>query len=306
MDPISLEAPAKLNLGLRIVGRRADGYHLLESVFVPLDLADDVTLHVGDGDGDGVSLELEAGDPGEPVAPDVPTDDRNLAVRAAHAFLERAGRRAAVHIGLRKRVPSAAGLGGGSSDAGAVLRGLAAALPDALDPAALGEVALGLGADVPFFLDPRPALVTGIGEHRRPLAGVPELAFVLANPRAEVATAEVFRRRAESGAPFAPEGALARALDAVRAAGWLGPGSGAAWAALLENDLAPAAEALCPAMGPLRAALEGAGALASGQSGSGATVFGVFADRAAARQAAEALSVNDSAWFRVAISSAAR
>ncbi len=302
MDRVELEAPAKLNLGLRIVGRRADGYHLLESVFVPVDLHDDVQLEAGPGDA--IDLELAPGDADPALTIDVPTDHRNLAVRAARAFLDRAGRSAAIRIALRKRIPSAAGLGGGSSDAGAVLRGLARLFPDDLAPEALADVAARLGADVPFFLDPRPAVVTGIGEHREALGDWPELVFVLANPRVDVATADVFRGRAEGGTAFAPQGDLAAAIAGLRAAGF-GPDR-PAWARLLENDLAPAAEALCPAMRDLRSALERQGALASAQSGSGATVFGVFAGRTAAERAVEGLSVNDSGWFRVAVSPGAR
>lgn len=302
---VRLAAPAKLNLGLRIVGRRADGYHLLESLFVPLDLADDLDIAI-DADpvvaaGHEVELEVHLEDGADGA--DVPNDERNLAVRAARAFLERAGLDAHVRIELTKRIPTAAGLGGGSSDAGAVLRALYEALPARLTPGALGDVALALGADVPFFLDPKPALVAGIGERRGPPGELPGLAFVLANPRTSVATATVFARRAQSAAPFSPEGALARDLEAARRTDFAEPST---LAALLANDLAPAAEALCPDIGRLARALAAAGALATGQSGSGATVFGVFRDEPAAQSACNTLSANDSAWFRVAISPAAR
>ena len=302
--PIRVTAPAKLNLGLRIVGRRDDGYHLLESVFVPIDLADDLVLQLRPGSG--VEIDVATGEAGDPDAAHVPRDDRNLAARAARAFLDAAGLAAHVSIALRKRIPSAAGLGGGSSDAGAVLRGLAEAWPGAVDGPALESIALSLGADVPFFLDPRPAFVSGVGERRRPLGDLPALPLVLANPRVSVSTAEVFERRSREAADFAPAGALMQAAEGVRAAGWLDAGAGPAWAGLLVNDLAPAAEAVCPEMRTLLAALEATGALASGQSGSGATVFGVFATSAAAEAACESLSANDSAWFRVAISAAAR
>ena len=136
-----------------------------------------------------LAVEPAAGTP----AAAVPTDDRNLAVRAARAFLESARLAASVDIRLAKRIPAAAGLGGGSSDAGAVLRTLAAAFPDALSPDAVARLGLRLGADVPFFLDPRPALVTGVGERIEPLARWPALALVLVNPGVPLATAEVYR-----------------------------------------------------------------------------------------------------------------
>jgi 4-diphosphocytidyl-2-C-methyl-D-erythritol kinase len=308
---IDLEAPAKLNLGLRVVGVRADGYHLLESLFVPLDLHDDVRLDLAEakpGDGSvGLELRPEIEAETHPPSPsdDVPTDARNLAVKAAMLFLEAADLAARVRITMCKRIPSAAGLGGGSSDAGAVLRGLDAAWPGRVPRPELEALALRLGADVPFFLEPRPALVAGIGERRSPVADLPELAMVLANPRRPLSTAEVFADWDEKGRPT-PAGELAAAADRVGASGWGAAVAAADWAALLQNDLAAPAERLCPAMRPLRARLEAAGAHAIAQSGSGATVFGLFSDVAAARRACESLSVNDSAWFRVAISLDAR
>ena len=167
-------APAKLNLGLRIVGRRPDGTHELESVFVPIDLADELELEIeerAEGAAE-VALALSGGGEG------VPADAENLAVREARAFLDAAGLRARVRVALAKRIPAAAGLGGGSSDAGAVLRALAERFPGAVDSERLAAIALRLGSDVPFFLDPRPALVGGVGERRAPLPGhLPALAI---------------------------------------------------------------------------------------------------------------------------------
>src|SRR5690606_20107592 len=119
-------APAKLNLGLRVTGVRADGYHLLESVFVPFDLADELAIEVEPAPAARVVLAVEGGPPG------LERDARNLAARAAEAFLAAAGLAAEVRIALTKRIPVGAGLGGGSSDAGAVLRLLAARFPGAL------------------------------------------------------------------------------------------------------------------------------------------------------------------------------
>ena len=152
-------APAKLNLGLRIVGRRPDGYHELESVFAPIDLADELAIEIEEHSRGPAEVELELAG----ADPEVPGGASNLAARAAREFLAAAGLRARVRIALAKRIPAAAGLGGGSSDAGAVLRALAGRWPAALRRDALAALALGLGADVPFFLDPRTALVGGIG-----------------------------------------------------------------------------------------------------------------------------------------------
>jgi 4-diphosphocytidyl-2-C-methyl-D-erythritol kinase len=281
-----------VNFGLRVVGRRADGYHELESVFLPLDLADRVELEAEAASRTGIHLEL-VGAPAE-----VPADARNLAVRAAEAFLAESGLAARISIRLTKQIPAAAGLGGGSSDAGAVLRGLARGFPGAVDPDGLERMALALGADVPFFLDPRPALVRGIGERCEPLAaGFSGHALLLANPGAALATARVFEGFDAEPAPPRP-GELAACLARARST----PGDPAALAALLANDLEPVAARLCPAVGELVRDLVAQGALAAALSGSGATVFGVYpgAREAEAARARLAAKGAPDLWLRVA------
>ena len=271
-----------------MVGRRSDGYHELESLFLPLDLADEVALDVEKVAATRVVLEL-AGE-----AAGIPAGAENLVVRAGERFLEAAGLRRALRIRLAKRIPAAAGLGGGSSDAGAVLRGLAGLFPGVLDQAALLRLAVSLGADVPFFLDPRPMLVSGIGECCEPLPGRwPARVLVLANPGIRLSTAQVY----QAFDALTPAGAAPRLrplLEAVRGA----PADGRALAALLGNDLEPAAVRLCPAIAKLREVLREAGALAVGMSGSGPTVFGVFGSE---QEAASALGrLRAAVWARVA------
>lgn len=288
-----LLAPAKLNLGLRVVGRRPDGYHLLDSLFVPLDWCDVLRLSVEPGAGEPeVALRIGGG------PPELARLEENLAARAALGFLRAAGLKARVTIELEKRIPLGAGLGGGSSDAGTILRALAATFAEAVPPAALAGLAVGLGADVPFFLDPRPARVTGIGEEIVPLAGVPAFDVVVATPAPPLETARVFRAFAasRSGRALTP-------AEAGRRMPWLPAedrdpvdfGTGRAPEALraledlqtlLANDLEPVATRLHPAIGRLRAALTRAGARAVGMSGSGPTVFGVFGSGDEARTAA--------------------
>ena len=284
-----LAAPAKVNFGLRIVGRRADGLHELESVFLPLDLADEVELEAEGPADPRIDFAL-VGAPGG-----APTDGSNLAARAAEAFLAETGLRQALRIRLTKRIPVAAGLGGGSSDAGAVLRGLAERFPGALGGEALASLALGLGADVPFFLDPRPALVSGVGERREPLAGWPVWTLLLANPGTSLATGRVFD--AYDALPAAP-----RPPDSLRSLAerlCTGPSDPAGvLEPLLHNGLEPAALALCPEIGPLRERLRESGALAVGFSGSGATLFGVFSGEREAVLAQQA--VPGPGWARVA------
>jgi 4-diphosphocytidyl-2-C-methyl-D-erythritol kinase len=268
-----------VNLGLRILGRRADGYHRLESLFVPIDLADRVELTLTARPG--LALEL-TGD-----AAGVPADATNLAARAAAAFLAEARHAGGVSIRLDKRLPAPGGLGGGSSDAGAVLRGLAALRPGAVAPGRLRALALELGADVPFFLAPAPALVTGIGEEILPVDGLPALTLLLVHPGAALATAAVYAEHDARSLTPSGAGPSIRALLALREeAGRARAGPiETALRALVVNDLEPAASRLCPAVSELRKEIEANGALAASLSGSGPTVFGVFPDEAAAGNA---------------------
>ena len=276
----AVRAPAKLNLGLRVVGRRPDGYHLLESIFVPLDLADDLTLRLEPARTTRVRLTLDG------APPELESDERNLAVRAAHAFLAEAGLALDLSIALTKRIPVGAGLGGGSSDAGAVLRALAAAVPGAVSPSRLPEIALSLGADVPYFLDPQPAQVHGIGEGIEPIAGFPALPVLVATPRPPLATAAVFGAwdGTEPAAEVVDRAALTRGNEGRS---MLPPSvAGIWWRRLLTNDLEAVAVSLHPGVARLRTEIERAGALAVGMSGSGPTVFGVFGDAEETRAAA--------------------
>jgi 4-diphosphocytidyl-2-C-methyl-D-erythritol kinase len=257
-------APAKVNLVLRVGPRRADGYHDLATLMVPLGLADEVEVRVRRGRAGPVTCRT----PGRPEL-DGPS---NLAARAAESFRRRFGVRDAIAITVAKRIPVTAGLGGGSSDAAAVLRALARAYR-VRQPAALGAAALEVGSDVPFFLGAGAAWAEGRGERLTP-AEVPPLDLVLVYP---------------------VDPALAiRAGDAYR---WLDEARGAVgvksavtrrrWrAGALENDL----EAPCferhPALAALASHLVGQGAKASIMSGSGPTVFGLFDDRGTARRAA--------------------
>jgi 4-diphosphocytidyl-2-C-methyl-D-erythritol kinase len=290
---VRLLAPAKLNLGLALVGRRADGYHLLESLFVPLELCDVLELAVEPG-GEGVAL--ECGPPLDAELPEalhrVPSGPDNLVHRAARLFCERAGYRARVSIRLRKAIPAGAGLGGGSSDAAAVLRGLAGLAGLELAPEGLASWALELGADVPFFLDPRPARVTGIGERIEPVDGVPALDVVLVNPGKTLATADVYRMADQLGGALTKNrpGSTMPALS-----GWTRDSRDAAPALrdLLINDLEPAARKLCPSLVRIADRLDRLGARAVSMTGSGATVFGVFDSEQAAQQAAQRWRAED-------------
>jgi 4-diphosphocytidyl-2-C-methyl-D-erythritol kinase len=284
-----------LNLGLRVLGLRDDGYHLLESLFVPLELADRLRLEMGklepaaSGRAVEIGFEMVAGKD-LPAGSSFPEASENLAVRAARAFLEAAGVSGSLSIRLEKSIPIGAGLGGGSSDAGAVLRVLRDQHPGAVSPDALLGIAARLGADVPFFLTPEPSVVRGIGEQIAPLEGLPELWILLVNPGVPLATAEVFAGFDRETSALT----LDRTRSTMRALKGLSGGSRAQESlskafdsGLLENDLEAAATRLCPAVGFQKERLGDLGARWSAMSGSGATVYGVFADEAEARSALE-------------------
>ncbi len=267
---IEVRAPAKLNLGLEVLRRRPDGYHEIETCFVPLRLFDRLTLEPGRA-GAGIRLEIEGAD--------LPTDRTNLVVRAAERVCEALGLVADLELRLEKRIPIAAGLGGGSSDAAATLLGLEALARRALPRDVRAKLALELGADVPFFLDPRPALGRGVGELLSALDGVPEMHWVLVAFPFPVSTPWAYSEAArELTLPRDPSSiaALLRPLGLLSSP---------------RNDLEAVSTKRHPEIREARRALESVGALATGMSGSGPTVFGRFEDERAARRAAEMVEV---------------
>jgi 4-diphosphocytidyl-2-C-methyl-D-erythritol kinase len=259
-------APAKVNLVLRVGPPRPDGYHDLSTLLVPLDLGDAVEVRIGAGKG--------------PVTCRVPGHREldgpgNLAARAAAAFRDRFGVDRAIAIRIEKRTPITAGLGGGSSDAAAVLRCLARAFR-VRDAAALAEVGLSIGSDVPFFLGPGAAWAAGRGERLTP-AVVPRQHLVLLYPRDPAMAI----RAADAYRWLDADRRDGRVLPLPRPTRWR--------PTLLGNDLQPPCVTRHPALDRLMGRLAGAGATATLMSGSGPTVLGLFANRAAARRAAKAL-----------------
>jgi 4-diphosphocytidyl-2-C-methyl-D-erythritol kinase len=271
--PVIEAAPAKINLALHVTGRRTDGYHSLEMLVAFAEVGDELEAIPAERD----SLSVTG-----PFARALIGADGNLVLRALAAFRARwpAALPEGIALTLRKNLPIAAGLGGGSADAAATLRLLAqlSAVPVAF--AELLELALPLGADVPMCLYSRPAEVRGLGEIVLPLKHFPELHIVLVNPLVPLATAEIFRRLESRENPRLPE--LGDPL--VR------PAQLALWLSETRNDLEPPAVTLVPAIGDLIAAIGAAsGCILARMSGSGATVFGLFGSSAQAHQAAHDL-----------------
>lgn len=271
MTAVEALAPAKVNLTLHVTGHRADGYHLLDSLVVFAAVADRVRVAPGRG----LTLALSG-----PMAAGLQADEDNLVLRAAR-FLGVTD----AAITLEKHLPVAAGIGGGSSDAAATLRALAQLSGRVLpDPAATAA----LGADVPVCLDPRPRRMAGVGEVLADVPALPPLWLVLVNPGVAVPTAAVFRGLA---------GRTGRAMPA-RLPRWRGVAELAAFLRMMRNDLETPAEALAPVIGRVRGALAAQpGCLLARMSGSGATVFGLFADPLGAAAAAQALRRAEPGWW---------
>jgi 4-diphosphocytidyl-2-C-methyl-D-erythritol kinase len=186
-ERITLSAPAKINISLRILGKRPDGFHELETLMVPIGLADEIEI----AHGAGKEISLTCNDPEIPVGPD------NLCVKAAEAFREATGLDHGISITLLKKVPHGAGLGGGSSDAVAVLRGLNELFDHPLVEEELHQIAASLGSDIPFFLGQGPAWCRGRGEILEPAPALPKRRLILIKPPFPVPTAWAYKRYAE-------------------------------------------------------------------------------------------------------------
>jgi len=286
-DPVVRLAPAKLNLTLAVIGRRPDGFHALHSVIVPLLLGDRLSLSVAGAGPD--TLHVEGFDPGPP--------DGNLVLRAIAAVRTALAASGAstppLAVRLDKRIPVAAGLGGGSSDAAAGLDGALEAWGADLEPERWAAIAASLGSDVPFFLARGPALVEGRGERVTPLRGPigEPVGVVLVTPDLAVATRDVFAAYA-SGGPAAPPAASATRLTSAHLASELRAGLRshdlAARAGVLAaaNDLAAAAAAVAPGLATFRRALTRVLGRPVGLSGSGPTLWAVYPSADAATRAA--------------------
>lgn len=276
---VETSVPAKINLWLEVIRKREDGYHDISSLMVPISVCDRLRIEVFPEDGP-VSLSCDF--------PEVPADGRNLAYRAADLFRKACGTGAAIRIDLEKSIPAGAGLGGGSADAAGVLLALNSCFDNVLPGSALSGLARGLGADVPFFLGQKPALATGIGERLEWARGVPDYPLLLIKPPISVPTAWVYQNlKLTRGRPQIK-------LNNFTAHPWrLGE--------FAANDLESVTVAKYPVVSGLKGWLLGRGALAASMSGSGPTVFGVFASGEAAGAAeAEARMAWKDCWVRAA------
>ncbi|HEX7775400.1 MAG TPA: 4-(cytidine 5'-diphospho)-2-C-methyl-D-erythritol kinase [Parvibaculum sp.] len=273
-------ARAKINLSLKVLGRRADDYHALESLVVFADAGDMLTAEPAP------SLTLDVAGP---FAAALAGEPGNLVLRAARALADLAAGNPGAHLTLEKNLPVASGIGGGSAAAAATIRLLTRLWNVAISESELAALALSLGADVPVCLDARPALMWGRGEHIRRVA-LPSFWLVLVNPGVAVSTAAVFRTLAApplAGEPLAPSLPSFSSLDAL--IDWLGAHG---------NDLEAPALKLAPVIGEAVDAIAATtGCRLARMSGSGATCFGIFGDETDARAAASALQKAHRGWW---------
>ncbi|MFW8635753.1 4-(cytidine 5'-diphospho)-2-C-methyl-D-erythritol kinase [Cribrihabitans pelagius] len=270
-------APAKINLTLHVTGRRADGYHLLDSLVVFADVGDRITAAPAEA----LSLSVEG-----PMAAGVPADGGNLMLRAARLMTGGSPRGAALR--LEKHLPMAAGIGGGSSDAAAALKALSTLWQQPL-PAA-GDV-LALGADLPVCLAaPIPQRMRGTGGRLDPLPPLPDCGLLLVNPGVAVPTPAIFKALAQRENPPMPEDLPC----------WQSARELAEWLAQQRNDLQAPAEALAPQISGVLAALRLTQCLHAGMSGSGATCFALYPSRACAEAAQTRIGSTRPEWWAAA------
>lgn len=283
-EKITLLSPAKVNLHLQVTGKRRDGYHNLKMIMVRVSLFDEINLTLKR---EGISLSCS----GAPLPP--PGVD-NIAWKAAHDFIEKKKLNTGVHIEIKKRIPIGGGLGGGSSNAAAVLKGLNKLTGNPAGTDELMKIGLKLGADVPFFIFEKPALAEGIGEILHPVSNLPKMGFLLINPGEEISTKSVFeninlrltkRDKNLNIATFDYD--LSKVVS------------------ILHNDLEDVTLKRYPEVGKVKDILASSNALGTLMSGSGSTVFGIYKDRQTAEKDALKLKgyIDSRGWSAFAVGS---
>lgn len=271
-------APAKINLTLHVSGQRTDGYHFLDSLVVFADVGDEISVSAQAG----VSLKI-----GGPFAEGVPTDASNIVLKALESLRQVHGITDGAHIELKKNLPNAAGIGGGSSDAATVLS-LLSQLWKISPLSPLSDEALCLGADVPVCMSaPTPVRMSGIGETLTHVPELPECAMVLVNPRISVPTAQIFSALPTKENPPMPTVPHNLTFEAF-----------ANWVASQRNDLLGPARRIAPEIDTVLSRLQASPLVAAaGMSGSGATCYGLVKTIADARQVARAIQVSEMNWW---------
>ncbi|MBI3601050.1 MAG: 4-(cytidine 5'-diphospho)-2-C-methyl-D-erythritol kinase [Nitrospinae bacterium] len=272
MKTIKIKSPAKINIGLKVVGKRADGYHDIETIFQMIDLCDDIVLTESAG-----AITLHSDNK------DIPTDEKNLAYRAAKLLRDRTGVDKGVRIEIGKHIPISAGLGGGSSNAAAALLGLNYIWDLGLSKDELLPTAKSIGADVPLFLSCPRAMGTGRGDELQTLPVKSKFYVILLNPRLHISTEWVYRNLKLELTKNKNDIRIIKFMferDEIEKA-----------ASLMFNDLESVVTEKYSVIADMKEALLSAGAAGSSMSGSGSTVFGIFKDYPSAEKAVESLKL---------------
>jgi len=267
MQTITLDSPGKLNLRLDIVGKRADGYHELRSLMERVDLSDEIQINIVEK-GIQVTCDNET----------VPEDENNIAFKAVKEILAYSSRNVGVEINIKKKIPIAAGMGGGSSNAATVIKGINHLLKLKLAKEKLMQIGLKVGTDVPFFLFEGPALAEGVGEQLKKIKSMPKLLFLIVNPNIPVSTESVYRKfpieSIRANGKFEVPSIYRTKRDVAK---------------ILHNDLEKVTIKEYPVIAEIKDELMKLGAIASQMTGSGPTVFGIFSDKVKLLKAFEKL-----------------
>lgn len=269
---IRYKAPAKINIRLKIIGRRSDGYHDLVTIMVPVNLFDDLDIQSNSKG----TIDLNT------YGLEVPTDKSNLAYRAAASFFLQTGLRDGISINLKKNIPVSAGLGGGSSDAAGTLIALNNMYSKPLSDQDLHDMAIKLGTDVPFFLKCVPSLATGIGDILEPIENWPEFHYLIITPPVRISTAWVYNnyKMELTSNEYDYINRVLKNDDFIISD-------------ILENDLEKVTSTSFPIINTLKTLLMDAGAEGAIMSGSGSSVFGVFSSHEKAVKAGNFLKTRD-------------
>ncbi|HIJ86308.1 MAG TPA: 4-(cytidine 5'-diphospho)-2-C-methyl-D-erythritol kinase [Desulfuromonadales bacterium] len=277
MATLTLSAPAKINYLLDVIAKRSDGYHDLRMIMQRVNLCDQLTLTVTDSPDICVTCN----------SPDAPDGQKNIAWKAAHALLERAKAIQGVTIEITKNIPTAAGLGGGSSDAAAVLMGMNELMKIGFSDRQLMEIGCTIGADVPFFIFKKTALAEGIGEKLSPMPEMPKCWILLINPGIHVSTAWVYRSLQLTSTRELNK--LPEFFESIEHI-----------ASILSNDLEAVTISAFPVIAEIKCRMVNYGAVGSMMSGSGPTVFGIFKDFASAEVARHHITYGTN-WFSATV-----
>lgn len=271
MDRITLNAYGKVNIGLDVTGRRDDGYHLVKMIMQSVDICDEVTVK---REPEGISLTCDD--------PEVPAGPSNLAWKAAAMVMEAAGLKGGVSIDIKKNIPMAAGMAGGSTDAAAVIRGMNKVFELGMTLAEMDSLAVKIGADVAFCLRRGTYLAEGIGEVLTKTADIPDCHLVIVNPGISISTPYVYKKLDGIASLEHPD--IEKLLQAISS------GSVEQMAASMGNILELVTETENPVITDIKKDLESAGAIKAIMTGSGPTVFGIFDDTRKAGDACRLIS----------------